>query len=578
MDNSNYLIRPRRSITALASFGFPLCMLLSIGCAGSTDTTIQEKKPRPVIVQKLTRQRPPASAMVSASVASWKTEQIGFEVSGRIEWVAEPNTDIEGRVVDADGNQLFAGTPVARVESERYELQVETAKAEVERAEQSVNAALIEIEKSIPSQMRAAEADRTLAETEFERSKKLFEQNAGAKADVDRDRANSQSATSKIEQLRATSKAKEAELRSLKLQVRKAKQTLRDAERSLEDCTLYSSFRGQIAEVSVVPGSVVSPGQPVATIQMMDPIKIEVEVSAEDSRRLRRRQRLDVRVPLPDGTSKAVDGFLYLIDPVADPATRTFTLTLLMLNEKNITELPESIPPDTPVTDQPWRLDFSFLPGAEEGMTFAAEDAVRQDEDGHFLWRINNFKIHETMPNDGVIKVSKLRVRLGDSKLPFLGNWVFQQVHILDDSFDPKSEMVAGKLVVKDGDPDDWDGDSILVDRSNQWMARPGDLVKVDLSNGNAETGYFVPMDAIARSAGKTYLFLAERSGDEVTVSRQEVSLQSQAQPTSSTSSLMRIEAIGSQSLEGKQFVTRGVHYLRDGEKVRVTQAEGEEQ
>ena len=234
--------------------------------------------------------------MVSASVGSWKTEQIGFEVGGRIEWVAEPNTDIEGRVVDAEDKLLVPGTPVARIDNERYRLQVETAKAEVDRATQNVAAALIELEKSMPSQMRAAEAEKKLAQSEYERSQRLFEQNAGAASDVDRDEANYQTAVSRIEQLRAATKAKEAEIRSLKLQVEKAQQALRDAERSLEDCTLYSSFRGQIAQVSVVPGSVVSTGQPVATIQMMDPIKIEVEVSAEDSRRLRRRQRLAVRV------------------------------------------------------------------------------------------------------------------------------------------------------------------------------------------------------------------------------------------------------------------------------------------
>ena len=515
--------------------------------------------------------------MVAASVASWKTEQIGFEVGGRIEWVEEPNTDVEGRVIDSQGNLLVPGAPVAAVESEHFQLQVDSAKAEVERAVQSVKVAAIELDSSLPSQMRAAEAEKKLAETELQRSRRLVLQDAGAQSDVDRDEANYETAVSKIEQLRASIKAKEAEMRALSFQVEQARQALSDAERNLEDCQLYSSFRGQIAEVFVVPGSVVSAGQPVVTIQMMDPIKIELEVSAEDSRRLRNQQRLAVQVPMPDGTTKTKDGFLYLIDPVADPLTRTFTLTLLMLNERNVTELPASVDADTPTTDQAWRLDFSFLPGAKDGMTYATEEAIRKDADGHFLWRIDNFQVNESMPRDGIMKVSKLRVRLGDSKLPFLGNWIFQQVHLLDDTFDPAVNLIAGKLIVKDGHPNDWNGDSILVDRSRQWMARPGDLVKVDLSDGNAEPGYYVAMDAIAKDDEKAFLFVVDQASEVSKVSRLEVVVRSETQSSvSATSSLMHIEAADGQTLDGKQYVTRGVHYLRDGELVKVTASQGD--
>jgi hypothetical protein len=191
------------------------------------------------------------------------------------------------------------------------------------------------------------------------------------------------------------------------------------------------------------------------------------------------------------------------------------------------------------------------------------------------------------MPSDGVIKVSKLRVKLGDSKLPFLGNWVFQQVILLDDTFDPLVDMVAGKLTVNKGEPDDWVGDTILMDRTSQWMARPGDLVKVNLSDGNAEPGYFVPMDAISRENGKTFLFVVERTGEESKVSRLEVNVRSSTDTASTslasvaaatTSSLMQVEPMGGQTLEGRQYVTRGVHYLRDGEPVNVTLRSGDTQ
>ena len=126
-----------------------------------------------------------------------------MEVGGRILRVAEPNTDIEARVVDEAGNVVVEGTPIATVDRERFELQVQSAKAEVNRAEQAIQAATIELNKTIPSQIRAAEAEKKRAKTEFDRSVRLVNQNAGAQSDVDRDEAAYQNTVAQIEQLNA---------------------------------------------------------------------------------------------------------------------------------------------------------------------------------------------------------------------------------------------------------------------------------------------------------------------------------------------------------------------------------------
>lgn len=552
------------------------CFLVGLtafaGCPGTKPIEGEvKKKPRPIEAMTLVASPPPTAALVSASVASWKTEDIGFEVSGRVEWVIEPGADVEGRIVDKDGKVIIEGTPIARIEDERYRLQVDSAIAEVARSNQSVAAAEIEIDKSLPAQMRAAEAEQALAKTELERSRRLVARNAGAQADVDRDQAKFENAASQIEQLKATLKAKQAELESLRLQVAKAKQALRDAERSLEDCVLFSSFSGQISSVDAVPGTVVSAGQAIATIQMMDPIKVELEVSAEDSRRLRKRQRLPLLVTKPDGTIETKDGFLYLVDPTADPQTRTYTLTLLMLNERILVE-GSAASVGIPITDQTWRMDFSFLPGAEEGRLYAPEEAIREDSEGPFLWRVTNLTSGENLPQNNVVEVAKLRVERGASKIPFLGNWDFQQVVVQDETFDPKLNLVIGKLNVLDGEPDDWIGDRVLVSRDSTWNVRPGDIVRVDLSSGDSEPGIFIPMDAIVRDAGKSFVFIIDEDESQYTVRRQEVKTK---ELDGSLSSLLRIEAVESADLlDGKRIATRGVHYLREGEAVLVSSSE----
>ncbi|MEM9412654.1 MAG: HlyD family efflux transporter periplasmic adaptor subunit, partial [Planctomycetota bacterium] len=395
----------------------PWMALLSVfifacGCSKPEEAQI-EPRPRPVVTQKLAKRSPPNSALVSASVASWKTEQIGFEINGRVKWVLEPNEEIEGRVFDEAGQTISVGTAIGQLESERYELQVAKSTAEVKRVEQNLIAARTELQESIPAQIEAAEASKELAQIEFERSGRLFEQSAGAEADVDRDRSNYKNAISQLKQLNASKKAKEAEIERLRNEVLQAKQGLRDAQRNLEDCTLYSSFNGQIAEVAVVPGSVVAAGAPVATVQMMNPIKIELEVSADDSRRLQRTERLPVSISLPDGSSMIRQGYLYLVDPVADSLTRTFTVTLLVMNEKLN---PEQVSEVTATTQDIWRLDFKFLPSADEDALFVDENAILADSQGCYLWMVTNATIESRDTGERYFKVRKLRIRKVEKK------------------------------------------------------------------------------------------------------------------------------------------------------------------
>ena len=312
-----------------------VCFTLLMGCKQAVVEAPKEKPPRPVEVTVLAMQTQQDRQIISASAASWKSEDIAFEVNGRIEWVAEPNTNVEGRIVNKAGEVVIAGDPIARIESKVYRLQLEKAQAELSKAKQSVVATETEIRESFPAQLKAAQADLDLAKIDRDRRVQLVQRNAGAQADVDKAEASLQNALSKIEQIKSSLKSKESELISLNLQVEIAQQGIAESQRDLDNCVLYSSFRGQISEVSVVPGSFAAAGNSVASVQMMNPIKVEFEISAEDSRRLRNRQNVSVLRKLENGETEAVDGYLYLIDPVADPQTRTFTATVLVKNQND---------------------------------------------------------------------------------------------------------------------------------------------------------------------------------------------------------------------------------------------------
>lgn len=505
--------------------------------------------------------------MATASVGSWKTEEIGFEVQGRVEFVVEANTMLEGRVFDSKDNPINAGTPIARLESERFELQVARANSELERANQNLLAAQTELTESIPAQISAAVASRTLAERDFLRSQKLVSQNAASQGELDVDRANFENAVAQVKQLEAVEKAKQAEVESLKSQVEQSKQNVRDAERDLEDCTLYSSFTGQVAEVSVVPGSVVAAGEPVVTLQMMDPIKVEMEVSAQQSRQVQRTEVYPVHVTMPDGSVEIHEGFLNQIDSFADPQMRTYTLTFLVINRLLSTQREKEVA----TTRDIWRLDLPFLPGAEDGRLFAAENSILFDEQGAYLWQVTNATAKSRTPSDNLYTVRKIRITPKDFRIPYLGNWLFQEVVVNDEDFDPEVNLIVGELET-DGEAEDWAGDKVQVDSGARWMLRPGDLVKVDLSRSAKANGYYVPIGAITRSGEETAIYVVDTSGDRQLAKRVNVRIPS-VEKNGQASGQVLVEPIGDIDLEGMPLVLKGSHYLVDGEPVSAALA-----
>ena len=515
-------------------------------------------------------QAPPARGLVSAIVASWKTEKVGAEVAGSIDWIVENNTEIQGRIEDDQGNVIVQGTPIAGLDQEKYLLKLEAAEADVARAKNAIEAGQIEIADGVPSKIRAAEASHKRAKQELDRSLYLIKKGAASGSDLSRDESNFANAEEGLKQLNALLSAKKTELESHRSNLTKAEKALQAAERDVKDCTLYASFSGQISRVLGVPKSVVSAGYPIAVLQMMDPIKIELEVSPNDSRQLQDRQRIAVIVKKPDGSKMELDGLLQQIDGVADPKERTFTVTILVANKRSLDAGPDSSDITTmATTDQTWRFNFQFFGGAESGKHYAPIDAIHSDAEGEFVWRVTNVTVHDPLPEDRKLQVEKMRINTVGSNLSFLGNWVLSEVEFLDMAFDPESGLIAGKLQVADGDADDWVGSEIVIEKSKgQWLLRPGDIVQVDLAKTNPAAGVFVPMDAIAQKDGKNTIFLVDEDSSKTVVRQTEIKI---ANADAHLSSLIKIEAVDPNvSLVGKRYVTKGTHYLRDQQPVRL--------
>ncbi|MBC8351430.1 MAG: HlyD family secretion protein [Planctomycetes bacterium] len=554
-----------RTIRYSYYFATVACLSSVLGCKSQQDSGPRQKSPRPVSVIKLQTTDPSTMERLTGVAGSWKTQELSFEVAGRVQYVAEPETDIEGKVVtrgtsSADASEVGPKpTELARIDPTRYKLQVASAEAQVATITQQKAALQVEIDQVIPAEQGSAAAELRFQEAELARIEPLVDSGAVTKSDFERVQANRDKAKATLAQVDASKTAKQAESESLVAQILEAEQNLSDAKRNVEECTIYSPFRAQIAAVNVIPGAYVNAGQSVLTVQMMDPIKIELELSAEQSRRTTYKDSVEVVVSTL-GEDAHFDAIVYMIDPIADPNTRTFTVTLLMENQKVRTPVPaELVGKPLARTRDIWRFFKNKFAGKEELVT--EMNSIHEDSDGAYVWKIINGKQTGGV-DDRLLEVKKVRVIPGDLYIPFLDIWTFRAARAAPgEDFDPDTDLIAGKLELPEEMSSGFSGNQILFDRP-QWLIRPGDLVAVNASGNLLPTGFYVPISVISEQSGKYFVHAVDAGA----VRRVEVNV------FESLDTSRRIEAVETEALvEGVELVAKGTHFLVDGEPVLVT-------
>ena len=107
-----------------------LPVLLLVGCDMAAAPVKRAKTPRPVTVLELQRTVSRPTSQLTGSIVAWKTEQMGFQVAGRVELSLEPGQNIRGRTVDENDKLISDGTVVARLERDRFDLKLAIAVAQ----------------------------------------------------------------------------------------------------------------------------------------------------------------------------------------------------------------------------------------------------------------------------------------------------------------------------------------------------------------------------------------------------------------------------------------------------------------
>ncbi|MEM7251756.1 MAG: HlyD family efflux transporter periplasmic adaptor subunit [Pseudomonadota bacterium] len=366
-------------------------VVLLAGCDSASTNEPARTVARPVAYMTLSESDPSRHALVAGSVESWKKELVGFQVDGRVNFVRDPGVGVQGRVIDDDAKVTNGGTLVASLDNERYRLRVEEAKARVDSARAEAQAVMTDIEKTIPNELREVQAEHERARKELRRQQRLLRQGAGTQARVDNVRAEFKAASARLARTRSKQEERRAQYASAEAQIVQAREGLRQAQADLSDTELYSPFNGQVSRVHVIPGGYVEQGQPVVTVQMMDPMKVQVAVSPATDREVHFNDLMKVFVA---GSDKPLNGWVWNKDTVADASTRTFMVTLLVRNRQVEVGLSEELR-GKPFhrTDGLWNLESELDNAAAP--YFTNVDTLRTDENGHFVWRVRGLSVSD---------------------------------------------------------------------------------------------------------------------------------------------------------------------------------------
>jgi membrane fusion protein (multidrug efflux system) len=238
-----------------------------------------------------------------------QTVTLKRELPGRVTpfLVAEVRPQVNGivaRRLFTEGGLVKAGQPLYQIEDATYRADGETAAASLARAEATL----------VTTQLNAR------------RSAELLKVDAVSKQE-DEDAA--------------------AALRQAEADVKAARAAVTRADVVLGYARIIAPISGRIGKSTVTQGALVTANQaaPLATVQQLDPVYVDVTQSAAELLELRRAlaagtlkgtRNLPVRILLEDGTPFEHDGQLAFSDVTVEPSTGSFALRIVVPNPANV--------------------------------------------------------------------------------------------------------------------------------------------------------------------------------------------------------------------------------------------------
>ncbi len=263
---------------------------------------------------KSNRQIAPADSLVLYGNVDIRQVALAFNDSERI-----------ADLLVEEGDRVKKGQLVAKLETERFELEVTRNEARVNTQRQVVArleaGTRIEQIRKEKAEVNAAEAVLDDAKRTYLRMKRLVPQRAASVQNLDNARAAEKSARARLHAAKAVldlglAGPRKEDIAAEKALLKSYEAQLGLARRDLKNAFLYAPSIGIIQDRILEIGDMASPQKAVFTIALIDPLWVRAYVPESDLGKIR--EGMKARVTTDSFPGKFYDGWVGFIAPVAE--------------------------------------------------------------------------------------------------------------------------------------------------------------------------------------------------------------------------------------------------------------------
>jgi len=282
--------------------------------------------------------RPPGPVEVATVTLRPERVLLTTELPGRISayLVAEIRPQVSGLLQERhfeEGANIKKGDLLYQIDPAPYQTAYDQAKAALAAAEANVSTA--------EANVVLAEANLPAIRSRAERLKGLVAIHAVGQQDYD-------DASAALKQAEANLEVRRTDVKTSRTAVEVSRAAMESARINLSYTPIKAPISGRIGKSNITVGAMVTAYQPIplAVIQQLDPIYVDVTQASVDLLRLRRSlesgnlknasTERKVRLLLEDGTPYRLAGTLQFRDVTVDPTTGSVTLRMVFPNPNQV--------------------------------------------------------------------------------------------------------------------------------------------------------------------------------------------------------------------------------------------------
>ncbi|OCL27015.1 hypothetical protein U472_05890 [Orenia metallireducens] len=354
--------------------------LIISGCGSSSaEQEVVEDTIRPVEYQQVELRRVDSTYSYSGTLETNVSTNVSFRVPGKIK-------DISVEV----GNKVSKGQLLAQLDDSDYKLQVKSVEAGLMQVKGGVSSALAKVSQ-IESAIVSVEAQLTEATNNFDRVRRLYENNNVAKADYDKAKAAKESVEAKLKQVIAQlAEAKEG-VEVAKARVVSYQSQLELAKLKLEYTKLKAPISGTIVSKHYEANENINAGMPVFTLDGDKGFEVKVFIDEDLISKVKEGQQVSVDIAAINKAN--LTGVVDKIGRQVRGYKGNYPVTI------RITEGLESLKAGMTA-----KVHFNFL--EDKKRLILPVSAVAADEGGNFVYTVSRLA-------DGRARVNKVRVKVG---------------------------------------------------------------------------------------------------------------------------------------------------------------------